>query len=450
MTDAADAPEEPKPIRARTRDAILQSLRAGVVPRRGLEHIQVGRAREVEALLRDVERVADGGAALRFVIGEYGSGKTFFLHLVRSIALEKRLVTVHADLTPDRRLQASGGQARGLYAELMRNLATRSKPDGGALPGLVERFVTSALKEAEEEDKGASEVIEERLAQLSEEVGGYDFAQVVDAYWRGHDGGNEELKSDAVRWLRGEFSTKTEARQALGVRAIVDDETVYEHLKLMGRFARLAGYEGLLVVVDEMVNLYKLASGRARNANYERLLAILNDSLQGQTEGLGFLFAGTPEFLSDPRRGLYSYQALQTRLGENAFATGELVDYSGPVLRLASLSPEELFVLLRNLRHVQAGGDPERYLLPDEGLQAFMEHCNDVIGAAYFRTPRSIVRSFVNLLAVLEQNPDARWQDLVGEAEVEEERNPDLEPLPDGDEDDDEPAGDDELASFKL
>ncbi|MDA1264736.1 MAG: ATP-binding protein [Planctomycetota bacterium] len=453
-------PEQPKPIRSRTRDAILQSLRAGVVPRRGLEHIQVGRAREVEALLADVERIADGGTALRFVIGEYGSGKTFFLHLVRSIALEKRLVTVHADLTPDRRLQASGGQARGLYAEMMRNLATRSKPDGGALPGLVERFVTSALKQAEEEGRAASEVIEERLAHLSEEVGGYDFAQVIDAYWRGHDSGNEELKADAVRWLRGEFSTRTEARQALGVRAIVDDESVYEHLKLMGRFSRLAGYDGLLVVLDEMVNLYKLASGRARNANYERLLSILNDSLQGSSEGLGFLFAGTPEFLSDPRRGLYSYQALQSRLGENAFATGELIDFSGPVLRLASLAPEELFVLLRNLRHVQAGGDPEQYLLPDEGLEAFMAHCNEVVGAAYFRTPRSVVRSFVNLLAVLEQNPETGWRDLVGEAEIEEERNPDLEPLDDGEgggEDEGgaaqapaSPADDDDLTSFKL
>jgi hypothetical protein len=230
------------------------------------------------------------------------------------------------------------------------------------------------------------------------------------------------------------------------VRTIIDDETIYEHLKLMGLFARLAGYQGLLVAVDEMVNLYKLASGRARNANYERLLAVLNDSLQGQCEGLGFLFAGTPEFLSDPRRGLYSYAALQSRLGENAFATGELVDFTGPVLRLASLAPEELFVLLRNLRHVHAGGDPERYLLPDEGLEAFMQHCNEVVGASYFRTPRSVVRSFVNLLAVLEQNPTADWRQLVGETTVEEEANPDLMPL----DDDEQDAGDDDLASFTL
>ena len=341
---------EPSRLRSRVRDSILQSLRAGVVPRTGQQHIPVGRADEVKALLRDVERIADGGGAIRFVIGEYGSGKTFFLHLVRSIALEKRLVTSHADLTPDRRLQASGGQARALYQELMRNLSTRSKPDGGALPGLVERFVTGALKEAAEHGVSPSERIEERLAKLSEMVGGYDFAQVIDAYWRGHDSGNEELKADAVRWLRAEYSTRTEARTTLGVRTIIDDDGIYEHLKLMGLFTRLAGYDGLVVLVDEMVNLYKLASGRARNSNYERLLSILNDSLQGEAVGLGFLFGGTPEFLSDTRRGLYSYPALQSRLSENTFAREGLIDLSGPVVRLANLTPEELYVLLRNGR----------------------------------------------------------------------------------------------------
>lgn len=444
----------PAAIRPRTRDAILQSLRAGVVPRRGLEHVQVGRAREVEALLADIERVVDGGSAIRFVIGEYGSGKTFFLHLVRSMALEKRLVAVNADLTPDRRLQAGGGQARALCAELMRNLGTRSRPDGGALPGLVERFVTGALREAEERGVSPSQTIEERLAKLSEGVGGYDFAQVIDAYWRGHDTGNEELKADAVRWLRAEFSTRTEARQALGVRAIVDDDGIWAHVELMARFSRLAGYGGLLVCIDEMVNLHKLANGRARNANYERLLAILNHALQGQSEGLAFLFAGTPESLTDARRGLYSYPALQTRLAENAFARDGLVDFAGPVLRLASLTPEELFVLLRNIRHVQAAGDEERYLVPDEGLRAFMAHCDGVVGEAYFRTPRSTVKSFVSLLAVLEQNPGADWRELVGAVELEPESDPDAGPLPpvDGDDDGDggDEGGDEELARFRL
>ena len=458
-------------IRPRDRDAILQSLRAGVVPRRGHQHIQVGRAEELQAVLRDVERIHDGGSSLRFVIGEYGSGKTFFLSLVRAIALEKGLVATHADLTPDRRLHATGGQARSLFAELAANLATRTRPEGGAMGSVVERFVTSALQEARQRGATAETVLAERLASLSEMTGGYDFAEVVASYWRGHDSGDDRLKSDAVRWLRGEFSTRTDARKALGVRTIIDDDNVYDHLKLFARFVRLAGYGGFLVGLDELVNLYKLANTQARNSNYEQLLRILNDSLQGTSVGLGFLLGGTPEFLMDTRRGLYSYEALRTRLAQNRFAADGRRDLTGPVLPLANLSQEELYLLLSNLRHVQAAGHPGSYLLPDEALVAFMEHCSKRLGEAYFRTPRNTIRAFLELLAVLEQNPGTDWRPLLGAVEIASEVNPDLEPLPEPPAstsstspavapkqapraDDAGPTGpardDDELASFKL
>lgn len=435
-------------IRPRERDAILQALGSGVVPRIGQQHIQVGRAAELAALLRDIERIVDGGSSLRLVIGEYGAGKTFFLHLVRSVALEKRLVTAHADLNPDRRLHATGGQARALYQELTANLATRSRPDGNGLASVVERFVTSALTQAREAGGSPSAVITERLERLSEHVGGYDFAQVIGAYWRGHDTGDERLKQDAVRWLRGEFSTRTDARQALGVRTIVDDANVYDHLKLLAAFARLAGFGGFLFVIDEMVNLYKLGSGRARASNYEQILRILNDTL-GRAEGIGFVMAGTPDFLLDTRKGLYSYPALQTRLAENPYATGGLVDYTGPVIRLASLAQEDLFLLLQKINRVHGSGSERGLLLPDDALLAFMRHCSERVGEAYFRTPRSSIKAFVSLLAVLDQNPEVRWEDLIGAVEVETETNPDLEPLADeaqvG-----SAADDDELTAFRL
>ena len=313
-------------IRAKDRDALLQSLRAGVVPRAGQHLIQVGRSQELASLIRDIERVGERGSAFRLVIGEYGSGKTFFLNLVRSVAMEKKLVTASADLNPDRRLHATGGQARSLYAEMMRNLSTRMRPDGGAMGGVVENFVSGVMQEAKSAGENPESVIHEKLASLSELVGGYDFAQAVAAYWRGHDTGNDALKQDAIRWLRGEFTTRTDARQALGVRTIVDDGNFYDQLKLFARFTRLAGYGGLLVCLDEMVNLYKLPSPQARASNYEQILRILNDSLQGACEGLGFLLGGTPEFLMDTRRGLYSYPALQSRLAENTFARDGLVD----------------------------------------------------------------------------------------------------------------------------
>ena len=428
-------------IRAKDRDAVIQSLRAGVVPRVGQHLIQVGRVKELEALMKDADRVADAGSGFRVVIGEYGSGKTFFLNLVRAIALEKKLVTMHADLNPDRRLHATGGQARSLYAELAKNLATRTKPEGGALPGVVEKFISQAKSEAKASGKPAEAVVREKLDHLAEMVNGYDFAEVIAAYCRGFEEGNEQLKADAVRWLRGEFTTRTDARAALGVRTIIDDASIYDQLKLLARFVRLAGYSGLMVCLDELVNLYKLSNTQARNANYEQILRILNDSLQGSAEGLGIVLGGTPEFLLDTRRGLYSYAALQSRLAENTFAKAGMVDYSGPVLRLASLTPEDFYVLLCKLRHVYASGDEARYLLPDEAIPAFMSHCAGRLGEAYFRTPRTTITAFINLLAVLEQNSSADWRELVNYVEVEQDG---------GGATDVAVEDDDELTSFKL
>lgn len=380
----------------------------------GQHLIQVGRVNETATLVDDISRISDGGSAFRVVIGEYGAGKTFFLNLVRAVALEKKLVVASADLNPDRRLHATGGQAKSLYVELMRNLSTRTKPDGGALPGIVEKFITNAMSEATAKNVSAEEVIKEKLQQLTELVNGYDFSEVIAAYYRGFETGNEQLKQDAIRWLRGEYSTKTDARAALGVRNIIDDASFYDQLKLVALFVRLAGFNGLLVSLDELVNLYKLANAQARNANYEQVLRILNDSLQGTAQGLGFVLGGTPEFLYDTRRGLYSYPALQSRLSLNTFAQNGLVDYSGPVVRLASLAPEDFFVLLQNIQHVFAGGDASKELLPKEGIVSFMEHCSQKIGDAYFRTPRTTITAFINLLAVLEQNPSADWKELLG------------------------------------
>lgn len=429
------------PIRSRDRDAVIQSLRAGVVPRAGQHLIQVGRAREVQTLVSDIDRLADGGSSFRLVVGEYGAGKTFFLNLVRAIAMERKLVVASADLNPDRRLHASGGQARSLYAELMRNLATRTKPDGGALPGVVEKFISTAVAESKSQGVSTEQVIRAKLEQLSELVNGYDFADVIAAYWRGFEQGNEQLKSDAIRWLRGEFATRTDARAALRVRTIVDDASVYDQLKLMGRFVRLAGYSGLLVCLDELVNLYKLANAQARNANYEQLLRMLNDSLQGTAVGLGFVLGGTPDFLMDTRRGVYSYEALQSRLAQNTFATNGLVDFSGPVVRLSSLTAEDFYVLLTKIRHVYAAGDAGKYLLPDDAIHQFMTHCANRIGDSFFRTPRTTITAFINLLAVLEQNPGVDWQDLIGSVEVSADHGGDGELVV---------QEDDELASFRL
>ena len=409
-------------IRPREREAILQSLRAGVVPSVGLQHIQVGRKREVMAILDDLEKIEQGASAIRFVIGRYGSGKSFFLHLTRSVALERKFVVLQADITTERRLHSTGGHARALYAELMRSAAIRTRPDGNALSNVVERWVAQVQDELDRSGRPAKleDEIHARLRPLEEFVSGYDFARVVTRYVRGYRADDREQMDGALRWMRAEFTTKTEANQAVGVHNIIDDRGFYDYLKLFASFVRLAGYAGLLVNLDEMgVLSHRLNHALARNANYEALLHILNDCTQGNVCGIGFLFSGTAEFLEDRRRGLYSYPALATRLAPNQFTATGLADFSGPVLRLTSLSPEEVAVLLMNIRHVFAGGDPDRYLVPNEAITAFVAHCANRLGAEYYSTPRDIAKPFVEFLSVLSQNPEVTWQSLLPEVTVE-------------------------------
>lgn len=452
-------------IRPRERSAIIQSLRAGVTPRIGLEYIQVGRVNEVKALIEDLDNIEQGGSAFRIIIGDFGAGKSFFLQLIRYIALEKGMVVINADMSPDIRLFASNGQARNLYKELARNLATRAHPEGNAMIPLVEKFITEQRRVADAEGKDVERVIKDKLNSLSELVDGYDFAQVIATYWKAYNEGNEDLKNNVIRYLRGEYTSRADARRDLGVRAIVEDNNVYDHIKLLARFVTQAGYKGLLVNLDEVVNLYKLPSQRARSSNYEQVLRILNDCLQGSAESLGFLLGGTPEFLMDQRKGLYSYEALHSRLAENTFAQiANVVDYHSPILMLQNLSPEEIYVLLCNIRNVFAGGNKDKYILPDEALKAFLEHCSKNIGDAYFRTPRNTIKAFVDLLSIVEQNPDLSWQSLIGNIKIDSETDNSLVTIADDDkltetvikkEDDnsskaDDNADDDELTSFTL
>lgn len=314
------------------------------------------------------------------------------------------------------------------------------------MTNIVERFVSQAHQEASQQERKTGEIVREKLKHFEDLTGGFEFANVVGKFWQGHESGDEDLKSAALRWLRAEFSTKSDARRALGTQTIINDQNVYDQLKLMSAFVLAAGYKGLLVSLDEMVNLFKLTSSQARNANYEQLLRILNDVLQGSAANIGFLFGGTPEFLMNTRRGLYSYEALQTRLSENSFARDGLVDLSGPVIRLANLTQEDLFILLSNIRKVMQDIDHQ---VPDEALTAFMKHCSDRIGEAYFRTPRNTVTAFVNMLSVLEQNPSASWSDLIEKIELEIDGGDDMSDI-----DDTLPSTsnstDDELSSFKL
>lgn len=414
-----------RPIKAKERETIIQSLKSGVVPRAGLHHIQVGRSEELKSFIGDINTIADGGTSFRFVIGEYGSGKTFFLSLIRSIALEKGLVTMHADLSPTKRLHGSDGQPRMLLSEMAGNLATRTKPDGNALQNIIERFISGAKQEAAASGRDAYEVISEKLNELNDYTGGYDFISAVKKYLEGYETGNEQLMINAIKWLKAGYTTKTDSLRDLGIRGFISDTSFYNTLKLYSVLVRKAGYKGLLVCLDEMVNLYKIPNSVSRRANYEEILSMLNNTLQGSFPNIGFIMGGTPEFLTDNIRGLYSYEALKSRLCENSFSKQlGVTDYNSVVLRLSNLTKEELYLLLVNLRHVFASGKVENYLVPDEALLAFLHHCADKIGESYFRTPRTTIRSFLDLLSILEQYPDYKWSDIIDSVDVRQDVEP--------------------------
>lgn len=406
-------------IKPKERETIIQSLKSGVVPRLGLQHIQVGRSEELKSFVNDVTTISEGGTAFRFVIGEYGSGKTFFLSLVRSIALQKGLVTMNADLSPTKRLHGTDGHARVLLSELISSISTRTKQDGNALPNILEKFISNARAEAEQNNREVATVIYEQLSDLNEYPGGYTFAQVVNKYWTAYESSDDMLKDRVLRWLKAEYTTKTDSLRDLGVREFINDSSFFNTLKLYSILVQKAGYSGLLVCMDEMVNLYKISNSVSRKANYEEILNILNNTLQGTLSHIGFILSGTPEFLTDGNRGLYSYEALKSRLAENSFSKSlGLIDYNSTVLRLANLTKEELYLLLRNLRHVFAGGDESKYLVPDEALLAYLNHCANKIGDSYFRTPRNTIKGFLDLLSMLEQYPELKWSDMIEQIEV--------------------------------
>lgn len=406
-------------IKPKERETIIQSLKSGVVPRIGLQHIQVGRSEELKSFINDITTILEGGTSFRFVIGEYGSGKTFFLSLVRSIALQKGLVTMNADLSPTKRLHGTDGHARILLSELISSISTRTKQDGNALPNILEKFISTARQEAELKKRDVASVIHEQLSDLNEYPGGYIFAQVVNKYWTAYESGDDILKDRVLHWLKAEYMTKTDSLRDLGVREFINDASFFNTLKLYSILVQKAGYSGLLVCMDEMANLYKISNSVSRKANYEEILNILNNTLQGSLSHIGFIMSGTPEFLTDGNRGLYSYEALKSRLAENVFSKKlGLTDYNSTVLRLENLTKEEMYLLLMNLRNVFAGGDESKYLVPDDALLAYLNHCANKIGDSYFRTPRNTIKGFLDLLSMLEQYPDLKWSDMIEKIQI--------------------------------
>lgn len=402
---------------------ILNSLKGGVVPRIGLPYITVGREVEIQALLHDLDLIADGGASFRFLVGRYGSGKSFLIQTIRTHSMGENFVVADADLSPERRLQGGRGQGLSTYRELIRNLSTKTRPEGGALALVLDRWVINIQRKAAEEcgsssgtvyDQAFHSVLEAFLEPLCELVHGYDFSAVLKIYAFAFAEEDMEAKACVVKWLRGEYLTKTEARRELGVNACIADDSWYDYLKLLAEFLTGAGYKGLVVMIDELVNLYKIPNSVTRQNNYEKILTMYNDTLQGKAHHLGIIMGGTPQSIEDRRRGVYSYEALRSRLTQGRFASEGLSDMLAPVIRLNPLTYEELLVLIEKLADIHAGYFEYQRSLTEDDLVSFLQIEFGRVGSDSHLTPREVIRDFIELLDIVYQNPDASVSSLLG------------------------------------
>ncbi|MCD8054344.1 MAG: ATP-binding protein [Lachnospiraceae bacterium] len=414
-------------IPKRIANTLIQSLKGGVVPRVGLSYITVGREPEIRALLRDVEIIADGGATFRFICGKYGSGKSFLLQTIRNYVMDKNFVVVDADLSPERRLQGTKGQGLATYKELIQNMSTKTRPEGGALPLVLDRWVSGVQSQVVIESgldigtEAFTKQVEQKIFtvihDLNGMVHGFDFARLLTLYYQAYVNDDEETKARVIRWFRGEYTTKTEAKRDLGVQVIITDDDWYEYLKLFASFLKSAGYAGLLILIDELVNIYKIPNAITRQYNYEKILTMYNDTLQGKARYLGILLSGTPQCIEDTRRGVYSYEALRSRLTEGRFSREDTRDLLAPIIRLSPLTNEEMLILVEKLADIHAqlfGYEPR---LTQEELMTFIRIEYGRVGADSHITPREIIRDFIELLDILFQNPALQVTELMNSEE---------------------------------
>lgn len=407
----------------RIAQTVLNSLKGGVVPRIGLPYITVGRKAEIEALLHDVDVIQEGGASFRFIVGRYGSGKSFLLQTIRNYVMDKNFVVVDGDLSPERRLQGSKGQGLATYRELIQNLSTKTRPEGGALTLILDRWINSVQMQVSQEtglnndDPKFEQAVDQKIygviSSLNELVHGFDFAKLLNMYYHAYMSGDDETKAKVVKWFRGEYGHKTEAKKELGVDIIISDSDWYEYLKLFATFFRQAGYAGLMIMIDELVNIYKIPNAISRQYNYEKILTMYNDTLQGKAKYLGIIMCGTPQAIEDRRRGVYSYEALRSRLATGKFAQAGARDMYAPVIKLEPLTAEEMLVLTEKLADMHAGLYGYERTITDDDLAQFIKIEYARVGADTNITPREIIRDFIELLDIVWQNPQTDIQTLL-------------------------------------
>ncbi|NGM71690.1 ATP-binding protein [Sphingobacterium sp. SGL-16] len=418
-------------VKPKEATAIVNSLLGGVVPRIGVQHITVGRSEEVEAFITALEDVKNGHSMVKFWIGDFGSGKSFMLHLLNTVALKQKFVVSTADFTPDNRPYSNDGKAVILYTAIMDNIAIQTKPECGALATLLEKWIEQIVSATASENNLSlleirseqySNLVQTKIMQTINGLTDVGFATVVMKYYEGYISDDELIKRNALKWLKGQYKLKLEARQDLNVREIINDLNYYDMLKNFTSLFVSMGYSGFMINLDEAINLYKISTAATREKNYEKILTIYNDCFQGKISHLFINFAGTREFLENERRGLFSYLALKSRLETNKFETQQIRDFAQPVIRLLPIDHNEIFVLLQKLKAVFEFNYKIEIAITDDEIHVFMEEIYIKPGANEFLTPREVIRDFLNVLSILRQNPTVDKNNLFNQIEIKDER----------------------------
>jgi hypothetical protein len=412
-------------LRPKESASIINALQGGVVPHIGIQHMLVGRAKETDAIIGSLENVARGNSEVKFWIGDFGSGKSFMLQLIETLAVRTNFVVSTVDFTPVNRLYASDGKARALYSEIITKIITQTDQDGNALTTILDQWIEALMGAVVSEShvdfdsltsNDSRHLVISKIIDTTKQFGspgGFEFGQAIAKYFEGYATGNGALQESALRWLKGQYTAKTDSLRDLGIRDIITDSNYYDMLKNFAELFVAAGYQGFVINLDEAINLYKLAQSQTREKNYERILSIYNDCMQGRAKSMFVNFGGTRRFLEDERRGLFSYEALKGRLSFGTFEETEFVDFSQPVIYLKPLAQEDIFTLLSKLKTIFEQHYGAAVPCTRGHITRFMEGQLNRPGAAEFLTPRQVIRDFLQILNIARQNPEASIDTLL-------------------------------------
>ena len=409
-------------INKRIAKTVLHALSGGTVPDNGLPYIAVGRRDEVAALTQDMEQVAEGYSTFRLLEGPYGTGKSFMLKLVKNEALLRGFVVMECELAPERKLCGTKREGLETYRCLMSRMSTRTCPGGNALEEVLDTWLDGCRERAAEEGiEGEQELLDAVLKygqplkkKLTALPHGFDFYEVFWIYIKSALTGGLDQKDRALRWMRGEYRNRTEAKKALKVNAVIEDGDWFSYLKLWAVLVREIGYTGLYVLLDELTQITRnIVHSTTREHNFERLLSIYNDCYGNEARYMGMILCGIPSSIHDSKRGIFSYEALKSRLSNSSLQGEDL--YHAPVIRLSMLTAEEFVTLLERLEAMHALlHEREGYFTEEERIR-FVNHEYHRIAASNHLTPREFIRDFLTILDLKSTvRTDDRMEDFLG------------------------------------